>query len=159
MVPGVPSDSLDLVPLSSEDDVVAGGNPDVSPEVFLLQTGVDTIRQLTSNPLGGFGVSRPTMSGDGHRLVFESDRDVVSGGNTDGSSEVFLRDLGPSTTRPLQVTDGPLGSGEVDISGDGRAIVFTSATTTPATTPTATVRSSSPPAPCRLHLRCAAAPR
>ena len=73
------------------------------------------------------------LSGDGRYVVFISDADNLVPGDTNGSSDVFLRDTRTGTT--TRVSTGPDGveandsSNEPSISGDGRYVVFNSAAT------------------------------
>jgi Tol biopolymer transport system component len=61
------SDDGRLAAFTSSDDVVPGGNPDFTPEVFLLEVPTGAIRQLTSSSLFS---EAPAISGDGRRVAF-----------------------------------------------------------------------------------------
>ncbi|WP_329334355.1 hypothetical protein OG866_12895 [Streptomyces sp. NBC_00663] len=69
----------------------------------------------------------PSISGDGRFVVFESDADGLVPGDTDQSTDVFLRDLRKGTLRQVSVRDdgGPYTlAHDAKISADGRYVVF-----------------------------------
>jgi len=87
------------------------------------------------NGMNGAGV----LSADGHFVAFESDASNLVAGDTNNSTDVFVRDLlTATTTRVSLATDGlqrvgnsgvifDIGNdGQVDISDDGRYVVFMS---------------------------------
>ena len=94
-------------------------------------TGV--IRNDAEQEVGAFegysGVGARAMSADGRFLVFQSDRTLVDG-DTNGSSDVFLRDRQTGAlTRVSVATDGTEGNSYSDlaaISANGRHVVFRS---------------------------------
>jgi Tol biopolymer transport system component len=75
----------------------------------------------------------PSISADGRWIAFESDAADLVPGDTNGFTDVFVRDLGLPTTVRASVSwsgvegDGP--SGSPSISGDGRWVAFTSSAT------------------------------
>jgi len=72
---------------------------------------------------GGF-IGKPSISADGTRIVFSSDRDLT-GGNPDFNQELFLyNSLTNSVTQVTNTTGG--GSGEPSLSADGARIAFVS---------------------------------
>jgi len=79
----------------------------------------------------------PALSGDGRYVGFVSNATNLVAGDTNGSTDVFLRDTcvgavggcSPSTTLISVATDGTQGNGgssDPSISGDGRFVVFDS---------------------------------
>jgi uncharacterized repeat protein (TIGR01451 family) len=108
----------------------AGANADGNIEIFLGEigaSGIPAFRQVTSSTgsiLGGFNLS-PDLDSSGERLVFYSDRDLVSGSNSDASFEVFYADLVNGTLQ--QLTDSRDGVNvETAISGNGGRVAYAS---------------------------------
>lgn len=102
----------------------AGTNSDANQEVFLWSATGPATTQVT-NTTGGAsdGVS---LSSDGTRIVFKSNRDLVSGGNADLTNEIFAVEVGGAVT---QVTDTPVGGGGNRfpvVAGDGSSLAFES---------------------------------
>lgn len=77
--------------------------------------------------------SSMSMSGDGRYLAFESSGATLVPGDTNGHTDVFLRDLRTATTRRVSVSSaGGQGDNEslgVSVSDDGRYVAFGSAAT------------------------------
>ncbi len=99
-------------------------NGDANQEIFLWSATGPTTTQVTATTGGASdGVS---LSSDGTRLVFKSNRDVVGGGNTDLTNEIFAYEVGGAVT---QVTDTPVGGGGNRfpvLAGDGSSLAFES---------------------------------
>lgn len=74
--------------------------------------------------------TRASISGDGRYVVFETAADNLVPGDTNGTYDVFVRDLQLGTIRRVSVaTDGTQAnntSGDAAISADGRYVVFQS---------------------------------
>ena len=85
------------VAFSSTSDLT-GENADGSEEVFLYDTATATLRQITNSASGHS--SSASISGDGTRVAFSSTADLT-GGNADGSEEIFL------ATCPLPPSERP----------------------------------------------------
>jgi len=71
---------------------IGGGNEDGNIEVFVDETGNKAVTQLTNSVgsiLGGFNL-QPSINADGTVIAFYSDRDLVTGENSDGNFEIFL---------------------------------------------------------------------
>lgn len=101
-----------------------GLNADLSPEVFVYDTQLGTLRQITRSS-GGFGTNADvSLSADGSRIAFTSTADLL-GRNADLNQEIFVYDL--LADRLTQVTE-TLGSYSLEpsLSGDGRWLAFTS---------------------------------
>src|SRR5262249_3227257 len=78
------SDGTRIVFVSDRD--LTGENADHNSEIFLYDTTTNSFTQVTNTTGGslGFGNALPTISGDGKRIAFASDRDLT-GGNVDGN--------------------------------------------------------------------------
>lgn len=99
-----------------------GFNPDGNSELFLLEVGPVTLSQVTqTNGLGNN--SAPSLDGSGTRMAFTSSFDLT-GGNADGSSEIFRIDLGTSVI--TQITSSLTNSFYSTSSPDGTRIYFVS---------------------------------
>ncbi len=98
---------------------LTGDNPDGSFEVFLFDGS--SLQQVTQGSTQVISVG-PALSGDGSILTFSSNGDFT-GGNSDGSSEIFLYD-GQGFS---QLTDAAESSGGLTaISRDGLTAAFSS---------------------------------
>lgn len=79
---------------------------------------------------GESGVGGPSMSADGNVVAFASDATNLVPGDTNGASDIFVRDIAAGTTRRVSVSssgaqaNGPSYMGA--ISGDGNFVVFSS---------------------------------
>jgi len=91
---------------------VTHGNPDFNAEILLYDRIHKTFTQLT-NSTGCFNVN-PKISGDGTRVAFLSNCDYT-GGNTDGTTEVFLAD-NPALNLAID-SEGPVGLTVTDPNG------------------------------------------
>ena len=83
------SDAGDIVAFSSRDDLT-GANPSRVNQLFTLSTdGADTYNQITTFTIDHL-IESVVISGDGSRIFFSSNSDVLmDGSNMDGSHEVF----------------------------------------------------------------------
>ena len=114
--------------------VRADGNR--SEDVFVHDRLTHTTRRVSVSSRGvqGLGPSwEPRLSADGRRVVFTSRASNLVTGDRNGTTDVFVRDLGTGTTRRASA---PATGGEADwfsfdpsISADGRYVGFTSAAT------------------------------
>ncbi len=119
---------IDLIPDPDPDNPPDLGNADGNFEIFLVEIGTNTFTQITNTNLfpfmGFFSNSDPSINSDGTLITFASSFDLT-GGNMDGSDEVFLYD----TTNMMltQITDSPLENNNLpEISSDGTRISFSS---------------------------------
>jgi Tol biopolymer transport system component len=71
----------------NHDGDLTGGNADKNEEVFAITVGDALPRQITSSTAGH--ADSANISGDGNTIVFESTANYT-GGNTDGSDEIFI---------------------------------------------------------------------
>ncbi len=102
---------------------LTGGNSDGNYEIFLWTSG-SSFTQVTTTT-GGENFA-PSISGDGTKIAFGSDRNLVPGGNLDGNSEIFLWAAGSSFTQ-LTATNGASTHYNPSVSADGTRIAFYSA--------------------------------
>ncbi len=111
-----------LVVFDSDADLT-GDNPDLSREIFRVALDGSGLQQLTDGAVGT--TSRlPRPDATGGWVVFESNADLT-GGNADGSYEIFRISAGGGT--PWQITADPaLDSRSPDVSGDGDLVTFSS---------------------------------
>ena len=95
-------------------------------DVFLFdtQSHVSTlISQAAAGTHGNYGSTGPVISSDGRYIAYSSDADNIVPGDTDMSSDVFVRDRQTGATSRF-ATQGP-----TDVSGvsaDGRYVAFDS---------------------------------
>jgi len=87
---------------------------------------------VSSSGVEGNGASvSPSLSGNGRYVAFTSAADNLVAGDTNGATDVFVRDHQTRTTTLVSVpTGGGVAGGdsrEASISGDGRLVAFTSA--------------------------------
>lgn len=86
---------------------------------------LSTTEEQTDNTSGS-----PAISGDGQRVAFASSATNLVPGDTNGATDVFVRNLAAGTTRRLSVSSsgrqGDGGSGTPAISANGRVVAFTS---------------------------------
>lgn len=115
-------------------DLVAGGATVGSAYVRDLDTGTTV---LVNRTLAGTASSRGVdmfmkISGNGRYVIFSSDDPNLVAGDTNGGTDVFVRDLQLGSTVRVNVTAAgaqvdPNGNGTaVDISADGRFVLFQS---------------------------------
>ena len=112
-----------------------------STDVYLRdrKSGSTTLVSATAAGAGGDGVSdSPAVSDDGTLVAFRSDAADLVSGDTNGRSDVFLRDMENQTTIRLSAGltddgDDPLLAGAPTMSGDGLAVAFALSQDTPST--------------------------
>ncbi len=102
-------------------------------DVFVCdrQTGVTTKVSVDPNGVAGDGWSDgAAISDDGRFVAFRSDATNLVANDTNGSSDIFVRDLQTGVTERISVasdaTQANAGSSDASISADGRIVVFTS---------------------------------
>jgi hypothetical protein len=102
-------------------------------DVFVrdLVTGTTTLVSVNSAGTGsGNGASQHVgISADGRYVTFDSSASNLVGGDTNGASDVFVRDLVAGTTTLVSINAAGTGAGNGDstypvISPDGRGVVF-----------------------------------
>lgn len=126
----VNSDGTGLRQLTTGDG--ASPSVDAKGNVYFIAGNVFRIKPDGSQlvPLGppellAHGNEKTGVDAAGSRLVFTSFTDVVPGGNTDGSREVFLLDIKTGGITQITSTSGPgLGCRTPSLSADGNTILF-----------------------------------
>jgi Tol biopolymer transport system component len=122
--PAVSDDGLLLVFAARGD--LTGQNADGSVELFAMNPDGSGLVQLTANPSTRFGeIARFAVSGDGSRVVLSSSADYT-GGNADGSKELFVVNTDGSGMTQVTALDDD-GNEWCSISDDGERIAFVSA--------------------------------
>lgn len=130
---GQPSISGDgrFVAFSSAAPNLVQADTNNSLDVFVRdRVGGTTVRVSVSGTgrQGNNASDTPAMSRGGHDVAFESLATNLVGGDTNRSSDVFVRDLRRSTTTRVSVssseTQASLGSYEPSINADGRYVAF-----------------------------------
>ncbi|MEF8756318.1 MAG: hypothetical protein V5B60_20670 [Accumulibacter sp.] len=136
---GAGNDTLDG---GSGGDVLEGGLGD---DIFLVDESADLVREtLEPSPLrisvtgsggqgyGPGGSRSASFSADGRYVLFESGASNLVGGDTNGSSEVFIKDLQTGAVRRVWTALEEYSyfrySSDPSLSADGNYVVFTNAT-------------------------------
>ena len=122
--------------LSSASNLVTNGGSGRFLDVFLRNRTNNTTTLVSvdlTGSRGGNGHSvSPVISSDGRYVAFESEAANLVANDTNGVSDVFLRDLQSGTTTLLSVNSSGTGAGngastDSIISADGRYVAFVSA--------------------------------
>ena len=128
-----------FVVFSSDASNLVPGDTNGSSDIFLRDLSNNTTTCISVDSAGNPGSrsrgssSVPSISADGRFVVFASDAANLVPGDTNGSSDIFLRDLSSNTTTRIsvdsagsQTTISNFGSGNPSISADGRFVAFDS---------------------------------
>lgn len=129
--PAVSGDGRYVAFGSAAGDLMLGDTNNL-PDVFVYncQTGA---MERVNIPAGGGqatggGSGNPQISADGRYVVYESSATNLVAGDTNGSSDVFIRDRTAGTTARVSLTSGGLqatgSSSTADVSDNGRYVVF-----------------------------------
>jgi Tol biopolymer transport system component len=134
--PELSLDGSSVVFVSEATNLVAG-DTNGRRDVFLFDLAARTTVRVSvaSDGTQANGPSdRPFLSSEGRFVAFRSRATDLVSRDTNGHSDVFVRDLRLGTTERVSVsTTGRQGNAEVDtvlISGDGRFVLFASRATT-----------------------------
>ncbi len=112
------------------------GDTNNSPDVLVrdLRTGRTTPVSVGPNGLADNGAHRPEISADGKHVVFTSGSTNLVAGDTNGTEDVFVRDLITRRTERISLSASgqqlDIYSREPTISGNGRFAVFVTAAST-----------------------------
>jgi len=127
------SDARYIAFQSSDSSLVAGDTNGVS-DIFLrdTQSGVTTLVSQGTSGEGSKGSFSPSISDDGHYVVFESDADNLVANDANGVRDVFVKNV--ATGAIAIVSAGNLGQANgasfgAEISPDGQTIIFTTSAT------------------------------
>jgi Tol biopolymer transport system component len=130
--PSISADGRYIAFFSSSDNLVGGDN-NYANDIFLrdMQTGITTRLSVHSSGTEGNGESYfSSISADGRYVAFDSYASNLVNGDTNGKSDIFLRDTQAGTTTRLSVdSNGVQGNGDSygpSISVDGRNVAFES---------------------------------
>ncbi|HEY1487643.1 MAG TPA: hypothetical protein VGF84_16165 [Micromonosporaceae bacterium] len=130
--PSISADGRYIAFISSASNLVAG-DTNGTADIFLrdMTTAVTSRISVTTGALQANGNSDgPSISADGRFIAFDSGATNLVPGDTNGVTDVFLRDRTAGTTKRISV--GPYGvqaDGEVTqpaISADGKYVAFVS---------------------------------
>jgi Tol biopolymer transport system component len=125
-----------FVAFSSSATNLVASDTNATQDIFVhdRQTGATSRVSVSSAGAQGNSLSRtPDISADGRLVVFRSDASNLVAGDTNETSDIFVRDRNTSTTTRVSLTqsggqaNGP--SSEPAVSDDGRVVVFVSAAT------------------------------
>ena len=124
------------VVFDSDADNLVPGDTNGQLDVFVkdIATGAITRVSAAADGTQGNGLSQGrALSADGTRVAFESDADNLVPGDTNGGTDVFVRDLTTGTiTRVSIAADGTQGNGNsltTSLSGDGTKVAFVTGAT------------------------------
>jgi len=99
------------VVFTSVCDLVQGQNTDLNSELFVMSVGGAGLTQLTHST-GGVGSVEPQLAANGEIIAFASDRDLISGHNSDGNFEIFtIRTDGTHLTQLTNTVGGRVNLG------------------------------------------------
>ena len=133
--PSISADGRFVAFRSGANDLVAG-DTNASYDIFvrdLTNTTTVLVSVDSDEVQAGNDSGRPSISADGRFVAFESYATNLVAGDTNGSYDVFVRDLTSTTTVRVSVNSlgvqGNFGSFDPSISADGRYVGFESAAT------------------------------
>lgn len=125
---------------SAETDLLPESSPTNQFQLYLFHLSEGRLERLsaggTGQPLGGVEQAVPMFSPDGQRLAFQSVSGSQVEGDTNGSTDIFLRDLESRATTAISAPWGAAtasatspGSSSLiggGVSADGRFVLFSS---------------------------------
>jgi len=118
------------VAFQSSASNLVDGDTNGAPDIFLRDTQMNTTTRISLDSTGvqGNDLSEYTsISADGRYVAFESFASNLVSGDTNGGTDIFVRDTLTNTTRRVSVSSsGAEGSGAEypSISADGRYVAF-----------------------------------
>ena len=122
-----------FVAFSSLADNLVPGDTNFASDVFVRNQQAGTIERISLSSAGEQGDNTSegaAMSADGRFVAFSSSASNLVPGDTDGASDVFLRDRQAGTTESISIVALNAGfgahSGSPAISADGRFVAFDS---------------------------------
>jgi Ca2+-binding RTX toxin-like protein len=121
------------VVFESDASNLVSGDTNGTRDVFVKDLTTNTITRISTAADGTQGNSNSynaAISADGRYVVFESDASNLVSGDTNGTRDVFVKDLTTNTiTRISTAADGTQGNSNsygAAVSADGRYVVFSS---------------------------------
>ena len=137
VAPWISADGRFVLFSSSANDLVPGDNSQLGLDVFLRDRGSNTTVLVSANFSGAGGGNGNSTAGqastNGHYAVFQSDASDLLPGDTNGVSDIFVRDLQAGSNILVSVAiDGGWANGastDPVMTPDGRYVAFVSAAT------------------------------
>jgi Tol biopolymer transport system component len=130
--PSISADGRYVAFLSFASNLVPG-DTNATIDVFVRDRQTDTTTRVslaTDGTQGNSASGWPSISADGRYVAFQSAASNLVPGDTNGVSDVFVRDRQTDTTTRVNLaTDGTQGNGDIiypSISADGRYVAFES---------------------------------
>jgi Tol biopolymer transport system component len=130
--PALSGDGRYVAFVTDSTGLVTGGNSNFYQVYVRDRTTGATVRASTK-PNGVQGTDdsgHPSLSNDGRYLAFESDSPGLVAGDTNDTTDVFVRDQVAGTLKRVSLTNGgaeaDFGGDTPTISGDGRYVAFIS---------------------------------
>jgi Tol biopolymer transport system component len=121
------------VALASDAGNLVSGDTNATMDVFVRDRETNTTRRVsvTTGGIQGNGESNePGLTADGSQVVFTSSAHNLATGDTNGTYDVFVRDLDAGITERVSVASSGTGANERStgpaISADGRYVSFNS---------------------------------
>jgi Tol biopolymer transport system component len=135
VAPWISADERFVLFSSSASDLVSGDNGQLGLDVFLRDRNSNTTVLVSVNFSGTGGGNGNSLAGqvstNGRYAVFQSDASDLLPGDTNGVSDIFVRDLQTGSNLLVSVAaDGSWGSGastDPVMTPDGRFVAFVSA--------------------------------
>jgi Tol biopolymer transport system component len=130
--PSISADGRFVAFMSNASDLVAGDTNGAS-DIFVRDTQTGTTLAATVDPnwiIGNQGSSNPSISASGRYVAFASTATNLVLGDTNGASDVFVRDMQSLTFSLASVDSSGVqaqgGSSASSLSSDGRFVAFIS---------------------------------
>jgi Tol biopolymer transport system component len=135
LLPSISEDGRYIAFSSIADNLVPGDTNGVT-DIFVRDRLTGTTERVSLDSAGVQGngwSSSPSISGDGRYVAFQSEASNLVVGDTNGATDIFLRDRWTGTTVRVSVasdgTPGDRESADCSISADGRFVAFYSKAT------------------------------
>lgn len=128
------SDDGSTVAFPSNATNLVTGDTNSRTDIFTHDTTTSTTTRVSIDSSGNEGDDesvRPSISGDGTVIAFDSDAGNLVSDDSNGTRDVFLHDTSTGTTKRISVNpdtgaEDTQGSGYPDISEDGSTVTFSS---------------------------------
>src|SRR6476661_3251922 len=128
--PSISADGRFVAFTSGASNLVPGGTNNTS-DIFVRDTLTNTTTRVSVDSAGNQGnrdAYGASISADGRFVAFESFASNIVPGDTNNTSDIFVRDVLTNTTTRVSVdaagNQGNFLSGSASISGDGRFVAF-----------------------------------
>ncbi len=132
-IPSISANGRYVAFLSADDHLAAGSASQNAADVYVRDLVDGTTQRVSASSAGepaDADSSQPALSVNGDHVVFTSDADNLVPGDTNGRTDVFLRDLRAGTTTRASVssngTQSRSRSHSPAVNQDGTAIAFVS---------------------------------